>query len=211
MAGRICRALRIVWRVASSRSRSRSTASTDIAGSPACLTIAIISGNQTFWASPEAITILCRASASRAPPPCARPERGWAHPLTIVRPFAAIACARRSPCGVRWARSAPWQGRAVRLHPSAAASLRRLCRRAGGALRPPRPAPPRVQPLREHHEAPCAAGPHGALPLPTGSGHCWRTTPLQNASGRGPPPPTRFHNTLCPPGTHAGWRLWRPL
>ena len=141
----------------------------------------------------------------------ARPERGWVHPLTIVRHFAAIAYARRSPCGVRWARSAPWQGRAVRLHPSAAASLRRLCRRAGGALRPPRPAPPRVQPLREHYEAPCAAGPHGALPLPTGSGHCWGTTPLQNASGRGPPPPTRAYNTICPPGTHAGWWLWRPL
>src|SRR5690349_15929085 len=46
------------------RSRRRSKASMDSAGSPACRTIAISSGNQTFWASLEAIRLLCRAVAS---------------------------------------------------------------------------------------------------------------------------------------------------
>src|SRR5215813_7978483 len=64
MAGRICRVWRIVWRVVWSRSRRRSKVSMDIAASPACRTIAISSGNQTFWASPEAIRLLCRPVAS---------------------------------------------------------------------------------------------------------------------------------------------------
>src|SRR5712691_1785870 len=64
LAGRICLALRIVWRVVSSRSRRRIKASTDIEGYPSFLNVSIISGNQTFWASPEAISLLCGSSAS---------------------------------------------------------------------------------------------------------------------------------------------------
>src|SRR5712691_12983313 len=64
IVGRICRVWRIVWRVVLSRSRRRSKVSMDIAASPACRTIAISSGSQTFWASPEAIRLLCRPVAS---------------------------------------------------------------------------------------------------------------------------------------------------
>ena len=47
----------------------------DIDGSAAFLSSAIISGNQTFWASPEAITILSCVSASCLPFPAAYGER----------------------------------------------------------------------------------------------------------------------------------------
>ena len=69
------RVRRMRWRVASSRSRSRSTVSTDMAGSAAFLSIAIIAGNQTFWASPEAITLLSRVAASSVPGPAAHGGR----------------------------------------------------------------------------------------------------------------------------------------
>ena len=63
MAGWMFLSRRIVSRDCSRRSRRQSKASTGMAGYHAFRNVSIISANQTFWASPEAIGILSGASS----------------------------------------------------------------------------------------------------------------------------------------------------